>query len=72
MSYIVTHATIPAAVDLGFPDAKSALDHASRLISEGHENVAIQDGNGRYISGDDLIACCNGDKKLTADLRAVD
>jgi hypothetical protein len=34
--------------------------------------VAIHDGNGNQISGDDLIACYLGAMKLTPDLRAVD
>lgn len=49
----------------------AALDHARALLSRGVPNVAIQDGNGRTISGDDLAACCNGEKQLTGDLRAI-
>lgn len=74
MTYIVTHDTShPAALDLGNPkgfDMQGALAHARQLLSEGEPNVAIQDGNGHRISGDDLVACCNGDKTMSPDLRA--
>jgi hypothetical protein len=40
-------------------------------MSEGYINVAIQDGNGKNISGADLIACCKREKTLTSDLRAI-
>jgi hypothetical protein len=48
-----------------------ALDHACQLLSEQKQNVTISDGEGRTIAGDDLIACCNGDKTLTPDLQAI-
>jgi hypothetical protein len=75
MSYIVTHSGTRAdAIDTGSPiefDLETALAHACQLLSDGEMNVAIQDGDGHRISGDDLAACCNGDKKLTAELRAI-
>jgi hypothetical protein len=76
MTYIVTHGTGhgPQPIDVGNPqsfDLDSALAHACRLLSEGLPNVAIQDGGGRSISGQDLLACCKGEKKLTADLLAT-
>jgi hypothetical protein len=76
MTYIVTHDTShAAALDLssnpkGF-DLQGALAHACQLLSEGKPNVAIQDGNGHSLSGDDLVACCNGDKTISPDLRAI-
>jgi|HubBroStandDraft_4_1064222.scaffolds.fasta_scaffold323429_1 hypothetical protein len=77
MAYIVTHTNPhpgPAGIDIrpggGF-SLDGALAHACRLLSEGLPDVAIQDGAGNSIRGDDLIACCRGEKKLTADLRAV-
>ena len=69
MPYLVTHGTGPTAIDQK-PDLDSALAHACLLIADGKPNVAIQDGEGKKISGNDLVACCNGEKKLTADLRA--
>jgi hypothetical protein len=69
MSYLVTFGTGPTAIDQK-PDLHSALAHACQLIADGHPNVTIQDGEGRRISGNDLVACCNGEKKLTSDLWA--
>jgi hypothetical protein len=34
--------------------------------------VAIHDGKGNQISGDDLIACYLGVNEIDSDLRAVD
>jgi hypothetical protein len=48
-----------------------AIAHAYRLLDDGKHNVAIRDDAGNAISGDDLIACYNGDKQPTADLKAV-
>jgi hypothetical protein len=48
-----------------------AIAHAYRLIDDGKHNVAIRDEAGHSISGDDLIACYNGEKQPTADLKAV-
>jgi len=74
MAYIVTHGGIPAAIDSG-PGAgfslEQALAHACRMLSEGRPDVAIQDGRGLNITGPNLVACCKGEKKLTADLRAI-
>jgi hypothetical protein len=52
-------------------ELSDALNHACRLLSEGEQDVAIQDGSGRSIQGDELIACCQGEKTLTPDLRAI-
>lgn len=76
MAYMVTHGGPPpgaAAIDVGAVagfDLDGALAHACRLLSDGALNVAIQDGAGHSISGDDLLACCKGEKKLTPDLLA--
>jgi len=75
MAYIVTHGTVPAGVDTGTQPGgftlEQALAHACALLSEGYYiNVAISDGRGAQISGNDLVACCTGEKRLTADLRA--
>jgi len=74
MAYIVTHGTVPAAIDTGRGPGftlEQALAHACQMLLEGRPNVAVQDGNGRSISGADLVACCKSEKTLTADLRAV-
>ena len=76
MSYILTHGSGPgpAPIDTGNPrdfDLDGALAHAHELLAAGTENVAITDGAGHSISGNDLIACCNGDMTLTTDLRAI-
>jgi hypothetical protein len=76
MAYTVTHGPLiergPIAIDSGNGsgfDLERALAHARRLLSEGKPNVAIHDGDGRSISGADLIACCEGKKTLTPHLR---
>lgn len=73
MAYIVTHGTIPAGVDSGTAPGgftlKQALAHAYALLVEGRVNVAIQDGKGHSISGDDLVACCMRKKHLAPDLK---
>lgn len=82
MSYFVTShgfdehgRPAPAAIDVAPPGKRLSLDdaraHACTLLGRKVPNVAIQDGNGKSISGDDLAACCTGEKELTADLRAV-
>jgi hypothetical protein len=40
-------------------------------VAEGSQDVFIGDGNDNQIGGDELAACCRGEKKLTPDLRAV-
>jgi hypothetical protein len=69
MTYMVTDGIAPVAPDEWF-DLGGALAYARQLLLDGKPNVTIQDGNGHGISGDDLIACCNGEKTLTPDLRA--
>lgn len=76
MAYIVTYTphSGPAGIDIGSSrdfNLDGALAHACRLLSQGQPDVAIQDGRGKSIRGADLIACCRGEKKLTADLQAV-
>jgi hypothetical protein len=76
MSYTVTHGGTtggvrpgPVGLDPGL-NLEQALHMARGLLAEGKPNVAIIDGNGHEISGADLIACCNGKKTLSPDLRA--
>lgn len=74
MAYFVTFETHnAAAIDepaQGF-NLEGALAHARELMFNGYTGVAIQDGNGRSISGNELVECCNGDKALLPNLRAV-
>ena len=68
MAYSVTFGNRPGPVAVHEEfDLDRALVHACRLLSEGHMDVAIQDGNGKRVSGDKLLACCEGKKKLTPD-----
>ena len=46
----------------------NALTHALNLFRAGHQDVAIQDGAGKSVSGDLLMACFRGEKELTPDL----
>jgi hypothetical protein len=64
----------PVAIDQRSPEPfglSDALAHACRLLSEGKPDVSIQDASGNSIDGDELAACCRGDRTLTAELRAV-
>jgi hypothetical protein len=65
---------LAAAIDEGSPrsfELGDAIVHAARLLDEKRQNVAIHDDANNSISGDDLAACCRGDKEITADLRAI-
>jgi hypothetical protein len=78
MAYYVTFETFepkaaaiePITTPKGY-DLDGTLVRACELIGEDRGNVAISDGDGHQITGADLVACCNGTKKLTADLRAI-
>ena len=70
MAYLVTHGVGSTAIDGDF-DLEGAIIHAYRLIDEGKPYVAIQDGLGNSIQGDELAACYRGEKRLTTDLRAI-
>jgi hypothetical protein len=70
MMYFVTHGGArpgAAGIDPSVTLAQ-ALDLARDLLLAGEPDVAIQDGHGRNIRGDDLVACCNGKKTLLPDL----
>jgi len=71
MTYLVAGGT-DSLVIKAMPSLEDALEYAGRLISEHFANVGIHDGKGNQISGDELIACYLGVKRLTADLRAVE
>jgi hypothetical protein len=50
--------------------ARSPCRSAAELLNDGAQGVAIADDKDHRIFGADLVACCNGEKALTADLRA--
>ena len=64
MAYFVTFGAMPVPIGSEHPDLSAALEEACRLIEGGQSNVAIQFGDGRSISGDDLVACCSGEKAI--------
>ena len=49
----------------------SARRQACRLIEEGKRAVAIWDTRGHEIRGDELAACCRGEKLLTFNLQTL-
>jgi hypothetical protein len=53
------------------PNLEAALKLACQFLKERRPDVTIEDGNGNSISSADLAACCRGEKKLIADLRAI-
>jgi hypothetical protein len=67
MSYFVTCRGAPSLRGLTL---EGACAQACRLIAEGKSAVAIRDTRGREIRGDELSACCRGEKFLTFSLRA--
>ena len=76
MHYYVTYDDPSAAAVIldGAPqqfELGDALAHACRLLDEKKQGVTIRGENNITISGDDLAACCNGDKVITPDLLAV-
>jgi hypothetical protein len=52
------------------PDVPEALRKARQMLQIGMVKVAIQDNAGHKIDGDDLIACIEGKKTLSDDLKA--
>jgi hypothetical protein len=71
MPYFVTYEDVgnpPASQSFELADA---LARACRLLDEGKRNVVLTDGSHKSIGGEDLIACCHGNKEITADLKAV-
>jgi hypothetical protein len=70
MSYLVTRGDPPTVEEI--PTLEAALERAGQLVSENYFRVAISDGKGNEITGDDLLACYLGVMSLTSDLRAVD
>ena len=74
MRYIITAYTddrLNGALEQVANDVHSAVGKARELIKTKSYRVAIRDCSGNKISGDDLIACCNGTKRLSRDLKAT-
>jgi hypothetical protein len=71
MTYVITYGVGVATVEV-ISTLEAALERAGQLASDNYANVAIHDGKGNRISGDDLLACYLGVMKLTADLRVVE
>jgi hypothetical protein len=77
MKYLVTHAvtSVPGSRDHIDADLtlSEALALAGRLIADGQVDVTIMDMDvaEKEIYGEELAACCRGEKTLTPDLRAV-
>jgi hypothetical protein len=71
MAYTVTGRApdVPGVLAQGAHDVQEALRKACQMLQSGAVNVTIQDGSGNRISGDDLVACCEGRKSLTANLK---
>ena len=70
MRYVVTFGNRPAAIG-PMMDLDGAMADACNQIARGELDVAIQDGSGQSIRGEELAACCRGEKKLTSDLKAI-
>jgi hypothetical protein len=70
MVYLITYGAKPTVEEI--PALEVALERAGQLVSENYANVAIRDGAGNEISGEDLLACYLGVMRLTPDLRAVE
>ena len=77
MRYLVTHEIFGAnekvssavGIDPGL-SLSDALALACQLLNERKDNVTIRGDDGKSISGSDLVACCNGTKTLSPDLKA--
>ena len=74
MRYIITAYTddkLNGALEQVANDLHTAVGKAREMIETKSYRVAIRDCYGNKISGDDLIACCNGTKRLSRDLKAT-
>lgn len=71
MAYIIKGEAATAstgALAQSAKDVYDALRRARRMRQIGLMNVTIEDGLGNKVGGDDLVACCEGRKSLTASL----
>ena len=71
MAYTVTGQApdVPGVLAQGANDVQEALRKACQMLQSGAVNVTIQDGSGNKITGADLVACCEGKKSLTTNLK---
>ena len=73
MAYTITSDTVGlalGAVSQTANDVHEALRQARQMYETGMVNVSINDGSGRKIDGDELLACITGKKAITNDLQA--
>jgi hypothetical protein len=70
LTYLGARGTEPVVIR-EMPSLEAALEYAGQLVSDNYANVAIHDGKGNQVSGDDLLAYYLGVVKLMPDLRAV-
>jgi hypothetical protein len=74
MAYIISGTTKSAelgAMSQQAPDIHEALRKARQMVQIGMVSVSIQDTEGHKIGGDDLIACVEGKKTLSDDLKVI-
>jgi hypothetical protein len=72
--FVIFDEPLAASIDEGVSksfELADAVTHAFQLIDDNRANVTIRDDKGNSISGEDLLACWRGDKKITSDLKAV-
>ena len=68
MTYRVTYRNKPVPFGPSI-NLRAALQEAHLQISAGEIDVTVQDDIGNSIRGEDLAACCRGEKRLTIDLK---
>ena len=74
MRYIITAYTdgqLNGTLEQVANSLSDALGKARGMIEMRSFSVTIRDCYGNSISGDDLIACCNGMKRLSRNLKAA-
>jgi hypothetical protein len=55
----------PAAIHQpSFDTSEEALDYTLDLIAQGETHIQISDGSGHAVSGEELVACLKGQKKI--------
>jgi hypothetical protein len=69
MSYFIITSHL-GALSQSADDVSEALLKATLMHQSGLIGIFIKNNAGRVIAGDDLLACIDGKKSLTADLTA--
>ncbi len=70
MSYFISGKDSVAIIGKKVLRIHEALEEARYMDQRGMTNISIQDNAGHTIDGNDLLACINGEKALSDDLRA--